>query len=169
MADTILVTYASKHGSTAEIAQCIADTLRAAGLTVDVTPAGQVSDVSRYAAVVLGSGVYAGSWVKDAVTFLEKNEQALAQRPVWLFSSGPTGEGDPAALLKNWRFPVAQQPVADRIKPKDIAVFNGELDPQKLGFAEKLILKAVKAPTGDFRNWEAIAKWAEDIARALQG
>jgi menaquinone-dependent protoporphyrinogen oxidase len=118
--------------------------------------------------VVLGSAVYAGQWRKEAAAFLETHEQALAKRPVWLFSSGPTGEGDPVQLMKGWRFPEALQPIADRIQPRDIAFFHGVLDTSKLSLPEKLIVKALKAPIGDFRDWEAITTWAEGIAAALQ-
>jgi hypothetical protein len=74
----------------------------------------------------------------------------------WLFSSGPTGEGEPVALMKGWRFPQAQQPVADRIKPRDVVLFHGVLDLGKLNLAEKLLVKAIKAPLADSRDWEAI-------------
>ena len=164
----ILVAYATKHGATAEIAEKIGQVLRQAGLSPDVLPADRVSDLIPYKAVVLGSAVYAGRWRKEAATFLEANEKALAERPVWLFSSGPTGEGDPVELLKGWRLPEAQQAVADRIEPRDVAVFHGVLDTKTLGLAEKLIVKGIKAPVGDFRDWDAITSWAEAIAGALK-
>ena len=64
-----------------------------------------VRDLSEYDAVVLGSAVYIGGWRKEAVKFLKDNEGALAERTVWVFSSGPAGEGDPVDLLDGWRFP----------------------------------------------------------------
>lgn len=164
----VLIAYATKHGATAEIAEKIGQVLRQAGLHVDVLPADRVSDLTSYKAVVLGSAVYAGQWRKEAATFLEANEKKLAERPTWLFSTGPTGEGDPVALMKGWRFPEAQQPIADRIRPRDIAFFGGEIDVQKLNLAEKLIVKGVKAPVGDFRDWDAITAWAASIADVLQ-
>jgi menaquinone-dependent protoporphyrinogen oxidase len=163
-----LVAYASKYGATLEIAERVGKALQQAGLAVDVRPVDQVGDLSPYTAVVLGSAVYVGQWRKEAATFLADNEQALAQRPVWLFSSGPTGEGDPVALMKGWRFPEAQQPIADRIRPRDIAFFGGAIDPNKLNLAEKLIVKGVKAPVGDFRDWHNIEAWAVGIAAALE-
>ncbi len=168
MDDKVLVAYATKYGATAEIAGRLGQALQEAGLAVDVRPVDEVSDLTPYGAVVLGSAVYAGQWRKEAVTFLAANASALAERPVWLFSSGPTGAGEPVALLKGWRFPEAQQPIADRIRPRDIAVFGGQIDPEKLNLPEKLIVKAVKAPTGDFRDWRAIDAWAAAIADALQ-
>ncbi len=163
----ILVAYATKHGATAEIAEKIGQVLREAGLRTDVLPAQRIDDLSPYKAVILGSAVYMGQWRKEAATFLKTNEKALAGRPVWLFSSGPTGEGDPIQLLKGWRLPKAQQPVADRIHPRDIAVFGGALDPGKMNFFEKWVIKNVKASIGDFRNWDAIDAWAQTISDML--
>ena len=87
----ILVAYATKYGATAEIAEKIGQVLREAGLRTDVLPVDRVSDLSPYQAVVLGSAVYIGKWRKEAVKFLQANEKALAEKLVWLFSSGPTG------------------------------------------------------------------------------
>ncbi|HCB50398.1 MAG TPA: hypothetical protein DEP47_12980, partial [Chloroflexi bacterium] len=92
----------------------------------------------------------------------------LAERPVWLFSSGPAGEGDPVELLDGWRFPEAQQDIADRIQPRDIAVFHGALDPEELNFIERSMIKNVKAPVGDFRDWEVIEAWAAAVASELK-
>ena len=164
----VLVAYATKYGATAEIAEKIGQVLRQAGLHVDVLPADRVGDLSPYRAVVLGSAVYAGQWRKEAAMFLEANEKQLADRPIWLFSSGPTGEGDPVQLMKGFRFPEAQQPIADRIRPRDIAFFHGVLDMKELSLAEKLIVKGIKAPVGDFRDWDAITSWATAIADALK-
>jgi menaquinone-dependent protoporphyrinogen oxidase len=163
----VLVAYATKYGATAGIAEKIGEVLSRAGLSTEVLPVDDVSDLTPYEAVVLGSAVYIGQWRKEAARFLEANEETLAGKPVWLFSSGPTGEGDPVELMKGWRFPGAQQEVADRIAPHDITIFHGAVDTKKLSFAERLILKGVKAPAGDFRDWEAIASWASAIAEEL--
>jgi menaquinone-dependent protoporphyrinogen oxidase len=169
MGEKILVTYATKHGATAEIAEKIGQVLQEAGLGVEVKSVDKVNELDAYRAVVLGSAVYAGMWRKEAVDFLEANEKKLAERVVWLFSSGPTGEGDPVELMKGWKFPEAQRPIADRIGPRDIAFFHGEIDMDDLNLAEKLIVKGIKAPTGDFRDWEAITAWAAAIGDALKG
>ena len=124
MSDKVLVAYGSKHGATAEIAEAIGRAIQEAGLTVDVLSADAVGSLSPYQAVVLGSAVYAGMWRKEAIQLLESQEEALAQVPVWIFSSGPTGEGDPVELLDGWRLPEAQQTVADRISPREITVFS---------------------------------------------
>lgn len=164
----ILVTYASKYGSTAEIAEKIAEVLRKGNLEVSILAANEVGDVSSYDAVVVGSGVYAGHWLKDAVTFLESNENILATTPVWIFSSGPTGEGEPVEIMHGWRFPEAQQSTISHIKPRDIRLFHGKIDSHKLHLGDRLIVKAVRAKEGDFRDWEMISAWAKQIATELQ-
>jgi len=168
MNDQVLVTYATKYGATAEIAEKIAQVLRQAGLSTYVLPADRVSDLQSYKAVVLGSAVYIGQWRKKAAKFLKANEETLAERPVWLFSSGPTGEGDPVEQAQGWRFPKGLQPIADRIQPRDIVIFHGAVNVEKLNAIEKWMLKNVNAPVGDFRDWDAIASWATTIADALK-
>jgi menaquinone-dependent protoporphyrinogen oxidase len=163
-----LVAYASKYGATAEIAEKIGEVLGQAGLKADVLPADKVGDLSPYGAVVLGSAVYIGRWRKQATKFFKANEAALAGKAVWLFSSGPTDEGDPVELLKGWKLPSALQPIADRLQVRDIAVFHGATNVEKMNFIEKWMLKQVKASAGDFRDWDAISAWAMGIASALK-
>ena len=165
----ILVAYASKYGATKEIAGRIGAVLHRAGLQADVYPVHSIQDIQPYQAVILGSAVYIGKWQKEAVQFLQTYEKALADRLVWLFSSGPTGEGDPVKLLEGWRLPVALQPIVDRIRPRDIAVFHGYINPEKVNFIEKWAVKSlVKKPFGDFRDWDAITSWATSIANTLK-
>jgi menaquinone-dependent protoporphyrinogen oxidase len=165
----VLVAYASKHRSTAEIAQAIAEVLRQSpALEVDIRSVEIVGNVSTYDAVVLGSAVYAGQWQSVAAAFLRKHEAELARRPVWLFSSGPTGEGDPKTLMKGWNFPEQLQPLAERIRPRDIILFHGNLDPNRLNFLEQFVVKGVHAPMGDSRDWNMIRAWAAGIAQTLE-
>ncbi len=168
MDNKVLVAYASKYGATAEIAEKIGQVLRQAGMQPDVLPVKRVGNLTPYKAVVLGSAVYIGAWRKEAVKFLQVHEQALAERKVWLFSSGPTGEGNPVALLKGWRIPDVLKPIVNRIQPRDIAVFHGNVDAEKSNFIEKWVIKKVKAPVGDFRDWNAVTTWATAIADALK-
>lgn len=167
MVNHVLIAYATKYGATAEIAEKIGQVLKQATLHADVLPVERVSVLTPYTAVVLGSAVYAGQWRKEAVKFLEANEHALSTRPVWLFSSGPTGRDDPSTLMHGWCFPDALQAVANRIQPRDIAFFHGVIDMEQLSFPEKLIVKGIKAPIGDFRDWAMISNWAKMIANAL--
>lgn len=164
----VLVAYATKHYSTAEIALAIAEELRKfPQLRVDLELVEDVRNIAPYEVVVLGSAVYMGQWRDEAAYFLKKHEQELAQRSVWLFSSGPTGDGDPKTLLKGWVFPEALQPYADCIKPRDIALFHGRLEGDWLNLFEKAAIKFVGAQTGDSRDWNLIRNWAKGIAQAL--
>jgi menaquinone-dependent protoporphyrinogen oxidase len=168
MGKKILVAYASKYGATAEIAKRIGERLEEEGLEVKVLPAEKLKEVASYGAVVLGSAVYAGQWRKEAADFLQANEQALKEMPVWLFSSGPTGEGNPVELMKGWRFPESLQAVADRVDPRETAFFMGDIDMKRLNLPERMIVKAIKAPTGDYRDWDSIEAWAGSIADQLK-
>jgi len=164
----VLVAYASKYGATKEIAEKIGMVLKDAGFAIDVLAADRVFDLAPYQAVVLGSAVYIGGWRRGAAKFLKANEKALAEKMVWLFSSGPTGHGDPVELVQGWRFPKALQHIADRVKPRDIALFQGAAFPEKLSAIGRWMMKNVKAPLGDFRDWNAITVWAGTIAAKLK-
>jgi len=168
MESKVLVTYSSKYGATAEIAERIGEVLRQSGLQGDVMPVKSVKDLKPYQAVVLGSAAYMFRWRGDAVLFLKKNEKRLSELPVWLFSSGPLGKGDPVELLKGQRYPKALQPYINAIKPRDIALFHGSVDMNKLNFFEKFSFQKTPAMQGDFRDWESITSWAKTIALALK-
>jgi menaquinone-dependent protoporphyrinogen oxidase len=159
----VLVTYASKHGSTEGIARAIAERLSEAGIDVMARSVTEVPDASDAEAVVLGSAVYAGSWRKEATEWAQRNAAALSGRPVWLFSSGPLGvEVDDAEEQ-----PRELDELRTLLHPKEHRIFFGALDRSKLGFAERMMVKAVKAPEGDFRDWDAIRGWADEIAATL--
>jgi menaquinone-dependent protoporphyrinogen oxidase len=164
----VLVAYATKYGATAEIAEKIGEVIEGEGLPMEVKPVKEVKDLTPYAAVILGSAVYIGRWRKEAVKFLENNEQALSKRDVWIFSSGPTEEGDPVELVDGWTLPETLKPVAERVQAHDIAVFHGKLDPEKMNFIERTMIKNIKVPTGDFRDWEMITDWAKRVADTLK-
>ncbi|MBN1366731.1 MAG: flavodoxin domain-containing protein [Dehalococcoidales bacterium] len=168
MESKILVAYGSKYGATAGIAQKIGETLQQEGLKVDILSAKKVTDISSYKAVVLGSAAYMFQWRKEVVKLLQDKENQLAEKPVWLFTSGPLEEGDPVKLLEGKIIPKALQPVLDRIKPRGITVFGGAIDLNKVNFFERFIFKRVKASSGDFRNWDTITTWAKSIANTLK-
>jgi len=155
----ILVAYASKHGSTAEIARRIAERLSERGHEVYARPVNEVDVLNRPEAVVLGSAVYAGSWRKEAVAFVERHREVLARMPVWLFSSGPLGHHVEDAQEQ----PRQLDEIRGWIAPRDHRTFFGKLDLQALSFGERMIVKAVNAPVGDFRDWEEIDAWADGI------
>jgi len=164
----VLVTFASSHGSTVDIAQTIAKVLRENCFIVDVKRIEAVKRLEEYDAVVLGSAIYIGEWLDTATTFLVKNAKTLNQQHVWLFSSGPTGEGNPVALLNGAVVPENLEEVIKEINPRDVVVFGGKIDLRRLRKNERLIVKAAKVPKGDFRNWHAIKFWAQQIADALK-
>jgi menaquinone-dependent protoporphyrinogen oxidase len=168
MAKKILVVYGSRYGGTAEIAEEIGKVLKQEQFDVDVQSADHIGNPSRYDAFVIGSGVYAGMWRKEAANFVINNEKLLSDKPVWIFSSGPTGEGDVRKLMSGWEYPAKIRHAVESIKPREIISFHGVIYPEKLSFFHKLILKTVKAPSGDFRNWDTITDWARNIAQELK-
>ena len=168
MTANILVTYASKYGATAEIAAKIGEVLKQAGLSPEIKATDEVNDLSSYEAVVLGSAVYMGRWLKHATKFLKANRKALAAMPVWIFSSGPTGEGDPVEILRGWQHPGSIKASLDQIKPREVVVFHGNVEVEKISAIERKILENVGAGTGDFRDWEAIQAWGHAIANELR-
>ena len=155
----VLVTAASKHGTTTEIAEAIADVLRSTHLDVDVIPPDDVQTIADYDAVVLGSGVYAGHWLKSARAFVARHELELQGRAVFLFSSGPIG--DPPRPLED---PLEVATIDDSTMAIDHRVFAGRLVESDLGTGERLVIKMLRAPYGDFRSWDDITDWARAIA-----
>lgn len=159
----VLVSAASKHGATREIAETIAEALREAGLTVDRLDPEHVESVEPYDAVILGSGIYAGRWLEPARDVTDRCYAQLKTRPVWLFSSGPIGE--PLA-------PTEEPPDGARLlrelDAREHRVFAGRLNSSDLGWVERTITGMLKAPNGDFRDWPAIRAWASEIAAALR-
>ena len=160
---TVLVAYASKHGATRAIAERVAETLSQHGKEACAQPVESVKD-AKFEAAVVGSAVYYGSWMKEAAQFVERNRTTLAEHPVWLFSSGPLGEH----VTDDEEQPKEVAEFRESISPRDHRTFLGALDRSRLPFPERMVAKAVRAPEGDFRDWPAIAAWAEGIARQLQ-
>ncbi|MCB0999594.1 MAG: hypothetical protein KDB40_09885 [Acidimicrobiales bacterium] len=158
----VLVSAASKHGATAEIAAAIAGHLRAAGHEVTLVEPNDAEHLEQYDAFVLGSGVYAGHWLAQGRDLVHGVGRHAHGRPVWLFSSGPLGS--PAVPDHD---AVDVRDLVDSCAARDHRLFSGRLDRPTLGFAERAIVAAVHAPEGDYRDWEAIEAWATDIAGQL--
>jgi menaquinone-dependent protoporphyrinogen oxidase len=159
----VLVVAATKYGVTGEIAQAIGEALRGQGLDPTVMPAEQVDGVDGYDAVVLGSAVYAGHWLRPARELVERCGDALAARPVWLFSSGPVG--DPPKPEED---PVDVAEVLALTGAREHRVFAGKLVRKRLSFPDRAIASALRVPEGDFRDWTEITAWATAIAGALR-
>jgi len=171
---SILVAYSSKHGATREIAERIAENLREAGQDADARPVQEAGDLDDYQGFVVGSAAYMGHWLKDAAGFVRSNQDLLAQRPVWLFTSGPLGTETTDAKgvdLHTAAEPKELPELREVIHPREHCVFFGVLDPGKLSFAERSLRKLPAArgtlPEGDFRDWDEIQQWAYQIAKEM--
>jgi menaquinone-dependent protoporphyrinogen oxidase len=158
----VLVTAASKHGATSEIAAVIAERLAEQGMDVVQRLPGDVTDLDGFDAVVLGSAVYAGSWLDAAKGLVDRLGAELHDRHVFIFSSGPLG--DPP---KPEQDPIDAAPMLEATNARDHRIFAGRLDRSLLGFGEKAIVVALRAPEGDFRDWDTIHAWADDISVSL--
>jgi len=168
MVQAVLVTYASKHGSTKEVAEAIGATLRSLGSKVDVVAAGGVEDLAGYDAVVVGSAVYHDRWQEEARGLLRRLRSPLRERPTWLFSSGPTG-GTPDADAKVAAAasedssvpPKGIEREARRIGARGHTTFPGKVSEEATGFLERWM------PRGDWRDFDRIKAWARSIHTQL--
>lgn len=163
----VLVSAASGHGSTTEIARVIGGTLADRGFAVDIIPPVKVDSIDDYDAVILGSAVYAGHWLTPAQDFAIRFRDGLPSRAVWLFSSGPVG--DPARkLVKSMAADPAGIPrtCAD-IGARGHHMFAGKLDPDVLSRPQRAALLLLRGMRGDFRDWTEVAQWADMIAKQL--
>lgn len=158
----VLVTAASKHGATTDIAQAIGAAMAKHEIDADVWSIEAIESLEVYDAVVLGSAIYMGKWLEPAKTFIERHAVELRERPVWLFSSGPLG--DPA---KPESPPADAAAMIEATGAREHVVFAGSLDKHRLGITERAMVAAVKAPEGDFRPWDEIEAWAARIAEAV--
>ena len=150
----VLVTFGSKHGATAEIAGAVAETLCRCGLDAECVEAGDVDSLDGYDAVVLGSAVYMRRWRREARRFVRHFAGELAQRPFWVFSSGPIG--DPAKDNADWLEPGRTIRELERLGVREHVVFGGRSTSS--GIPEQF---------RDRRDWDEIRAWARTIAAAL--
>jgi menaquinone-dependent protoporphyrinogen oxidase len=162
MNDSILVAYATRYGSTKEVAERIAATLREAGSMVDVQSAGRIRDLDSYRAVVIGAPLYMFNWLKEARNFVARHRVALERVPVAVFALGPTEDKE-----KDWRETRGQ---LDKVlsgfpwlKPVSVELFGGKFDPARLTFPYNLIPALKQMPVSDIRNWDAIRNWAAKL------
>jgi len=170
----ILVTYATRYGSTQEVAEAVAATLRESGLGVDIQPMRKVRTLAGYRAVVLGAPIYIGSLHKDAISFLSRHREALTERPVAVFALGPTHSPTDE---KEWEGVHAQldQELAKYpwLTPVALELFGGKYDPAKFNFSDRLITGLPASPlhgmpASDLRDWKAIRAWASDLAAKIK-
>jgi menaquinone-dependent protoporphyrinogen oxidase len=165
---TVLVTAASKHGATREIAKEIARVLDEHAVANEYLDIDDVTDLSSYEAYVVGSGIYLGNWLKDARRFLDTHAAELVQRPTWLFASGsivgePPIADDPDALRAG-----LVERLVETTHAREHKLFDGKLDTSKLGLLERAAVRGAHASDGDYHDWDEINRWAEEIAGQLR-
>lgn len=172
----VLVAYATRHGATQGIAERIAETLRATGFDAEARPAASVKSLSGYDAFVIGSAAYMFHWLKESTQLVRRNRAILADKPVWLFSSGPLGTEPTDAKGRDQKEVAVPKEIAelsDAVNPREHRVFFGvyERDRKPIGIAERFmsVMPAAREglPQGDFRDWLEIETWARQIARDL--
>lgn len=159
---SVLLAYATRYGSTQEVAETIAAALRQAGLEVDLQPMQEVKRLDPYDAVLLGAAIYNTRWHPDAHQFLSKHQEALKQRPVAIFALGPLSTSE-AAMLRSRHQLDKELEKYPWLKPVALEVFVGKMDPAKLGFLERMFSTA-----SDHMDWEAIRAWANVLPAQLQ-
>jgi menaquinone-dependent protoporphyrinogen oxidase len=173
----VLIAYASRYGATQGIAERIAATLHRRNFAPSVQPVQEAADPAGYDAVIVGSAAYYFHWMKPAATFVRHNSSILADRPVWLFSSGPLGTketDDQGRDLREFLEPKEIAEFRTIVHPRDHHVFFGAMDSTRLNFTHRLIAKLpanrndALFPKGDFRNWQEIDAWAGTIAESLK-
>jgi len=162
--ERVLVAYASKHGSTAEIAEAIAAELRVSGLDADCRAADAVKSVDEYDAVVLGSAVYMKRWQRSARKLLSREHETLTHQPLWIFSSGPTGDKPPDP---DWIEPKNVVKEAERLGARGHVVFGGRVSLDSSSRIARSMAVGTPEEYRDRRDWDEIRAWARDIATAL--
>ncbi len=166
MKDLILVAYATRYGSTQEVAEAIAGTLRAAGLAVEIKLAREVRTLDGYRAVVLGAPLFMFHWHKDAHQFLTRHRKALVGQPIAVFALGPVHEPHDPQEWQDLRGQLEKELAKyPWLSPVALEMFGGKYDPASLRFP--LNLMAGSEPASDIRDWEAIRAWAGSLAGKL--
>ena len=166
METPILVGYATRYGSTQEVAEAIAVALREDGLVVDDRRLREVRSLADYGAVVLGAPLFMFHWHKDALNFLSQHRAALMERPVAVFALGPVHEPYDEEEWQSSRDQLAKE--LDKFpwfRPVALEMFGGKYDPARLGFPIKLF--AGNEPASDLRDWTAIRAWASELVPKL--
>ena len=165
MSKRILIVYATRAGSTIEVAQVIGEALSGRGYEVDIKAVKENPAVDGYQAFIMGSAIRMGSWLPEAVDFIRKNQPKLSQIPTAIFTCHRLNtSGDEASRAARAAY-IA--PIRQIITPQAEAFFSGTLDHAKLNFVDRLLAQAVEkstlTPAGDFRDWSRIRSWAQTV------
>jgi len=163
----VLVSAASMHGSTSDIAQVIAQVLSEQSLTVTVLEPEEVQSIEEYDAAIIGSAVYMGHWLDPAKDLVNRYHDQLSTRPVWLFSSGPVGNPVSKMAQGMAKDPVEMAGLRIASHARDHRIFAGKLDRRGLSHAQRASLLIFHGLEGDFRDWAEIRQWASGIAEQL--
>ena len=166
MSTSILVGYATRYGSTQQVAEAIAETLRESGLSIDLKPLREVRSLAGYHAVVIGAPLFMFHWHKDAHGFLTRHRQALTDIPVAVFALGPVHDPHDEQEWKDSRTQLDKE-LANHawLSPFALEIFGGKYDPAALRFPLKMFAGA--EPASDIRDWQAIRSWATTLASHL--
>ena len=169
MTKHILVTYATRAGSTAEVAREIARVLGMHDFVVDVKPIKEKPQLSSYQAVVLGSAIRMAAWLPEALEFIQNNQEPLARLTAAIFTVHMLNTGaDKASRQARQAYTI---PVRELMTPVDEVFFAGKLDYARLSFFDRLIARALEEQTGsypaDLRDWDGIHAWAAALPPAL--
>ncbi len=172
MPSSILVAFASKYGSTQEVADAVATELRKAGAAVTLEQARDVKTLEGYSAIVLGAPIYIGALHKDALNFLRQHRQELEKRPIAVFALGPT-HADEQERQESRAMLDKELAKFPWLAPVTVEMFGGKYDPHKLRFPDSLIATLPAsplhgAPASDVRDWAAIRVWAKSLVAKLQ-
>lgn len=166
MATSVLVGYATRYGSTQEVAKAIAASLHETGLGLDLQPLRDVRTLAGYKAVVLGAPLFMFHWHKEALSFLSRHRAALMERPVAVFALGPTHEPYDAQEWQDSRSQLDKELAkCPWFKPVALEMFGGKYDPEYLHFPLKMF--AGSEPASDIRDWSAIRLWAGSLPGKL--
>ena len=163
----VLVTAASKHGATRELAETIARVLEEQGCSSELVEMDEVDDLGSYDAYVVGSGIYLGNWLKEARRFIDARAPELAQRPTWLFASGSIVGDPPVADDSNALRAGLVERLVETTNAREHKLFAGKLDLSTLGLLERAAVRGAHASEGDYRDWDEVKRWVTEIAAEL--
>lgn len=162
---TTLITYASLHGSTAEIAERIKTILESKNCSVEILPVDKVSDLSKYSYAIIGSAIHNFAWLPEGQSFIHSNADALSKLPVWAFSVGA-----PGTAPRFWKMEsddeekMMREYIERDVKLRGHTLFLGRFKRSHFTFVMRLFWSCTGGTYGDFRQWDVVERWANSVA-----